>query len=52
MSDCDNDNFSKTPIPISKVVESTSSNKNIQTVIVTNNETVIHDITFGEQTNF
>lgn len=45
----DNDNFSKTPKPLSKSpVTSPSIRSMTQTVIVSLAETVTHDITYGE----
>lgn len=43
-----NDNFNKTPVPLSKSPNTPPSNRSItQTVIVSLAETVTHDITFG-----
>lgn len=45
----DNDNFNKTPIPLSKSPGFSPPNRtHTQTVIVSLAETVTHDITFGE----
>lgn len=44
----ENDNFNKTPVPLSKLPNISPSNRSItQTVIVSLVETVTHDITFG-----
>lgn len=44
----DTDNFNKTPVPLSKSPGfSPSSRTHTQTVIVSLDETVTHDITFG-----
>lgn len=45
----DNDNFHKTPVPISKSPSFSPSIRSMtQTVIVSLDETVTHDITYGE----
>lgn len=45
----DNENFSKTPVPLSKSpVTSPSIRSMTQTVIVSLAETVTHDITYGK----
>lgn len=44
----ENDNFNKTPVPLSKSPGVSPSNRtHTQTVIVSLAETVTHDITFG-----
>lgn len=48
-TDSDHDNFSKTPIPLSKSpVTSPSIRSMTQTVIVSLAETVTHNITYGK----
>lgn len=48
-SPSDTDNFSKTPVPISKSPGTPSSIRSYtQTVIVSLAETVTHDITYGK----
>lgn len=45
----DSDNFTKTPVPISKSPSSSPSIRHMtRTVIVSLAETVTHDITYGE----
>lgn len=45
-----NDNFNKTPIPLSKSPASSPSIRSMtKTVIVSLAETVTHDITYGKQ---
>lgn len=49
----ENDNFNKTPVPLSKSTNALPSNRSVtQTVIVSLAETVTHDITFGMYKNY
>lgn len=47
----ENDNFNKTPVPLSRSPNTPSNRSITQTVIVSLAETVTHDITFGMYSN-